>query len=401
MDRIFHIEKLVHGGYGLSRTDDGVVFVPHVLPGETVRGAVDARIGGVPLASVMEIVEPSPLRRTPACPLFGDCGGCDWLHIAYEEQIRIKLEILKECLKRIGKIKEIPEVSVISSPEFGYRIRCRFAVDRAKNAIGFFRKNTNTVVPVPHCPLLSDSLNLLLSTLSVNKDTVQALPLNVKAIAGTRQPTKIQGISLDGVASSPFIKGLTEPSTSIRTEPFVFGVRGDSFFQSNGYLLGKLGICANNWVGGKTCLDCFGGTGFFSVFCASKFTKGTLVERRETDVACAQENFRTNGVTHFSAITADVQDLLSRADVKRDGIDCCILDPPRTGLDGRIRTALATLSPGSILYVSCDPATLARDAGYLIHTGGYSLVRAALFDLYPQTHHVEAVFLFTKENGPA
>jgi 23S rRNA (uracil1939-C5)-methyltransferase len=397
MDQLFRIEKLVHGGYGLSRTDSGVAFVPGVLPGETVRGEADTRIGGVPLASVKEIIEPSPLRRTPACPLFGECGGCDWLHIEYGEQVRIKLDILKECLKRTGKINEIPDVNVISSPEFGYRIRCRFAVDRAKNAIGFFRKNTNTVVPIPHCPLLSDSLNLFVSNLTSQKGELQALPANVKVIAGTRHLTNIQGVSLDVIASDPVIMGLTEPSACIRSEPYEFGVRGDSFFQSNGYLLGKLGICARDWIGGKTCLDCFGGTGFFSVFCSSKFTEGTLVERRETDVSCAQENFRTNGVTHFSAIAADVQDFLSHTDVKKGGVDCCILDPPRTGLDSRTRTALAALSPGSILYVSCDPATLARDAGYFIHTGGYSLVRAALFDLYPQTHHIETVFLFAKE----
>lgn len=395
MKQVFHIEKLVHGGYGLSRTDRGVVFVSGVAPGETVRGTIRRKIGGVPMADCEEVIEASLSRRHAACPYFGECGGCDWLHIAYHEQVKIKQEIFRDCLGRIGRIADMPDISVIPSPEFGYRMRCRFTIDRSRGTAGFLKKKTNDVVSISYCPLLCDSLNGLLSQLASHGDRLPDRTHQIKAIAGTGYPSHRQDAGRDCVASFPVIKDLTSPSTLIRSESYEFCANGDSFFQANRFLSGKLGLSARDWLCGTRCVDCYGGTGFFSVFSAPKFTRGILVDRKESDVACAKDNFRRNGVSHFSAVAATVLKFLTHPGMKKNTFDCCIVDPPRPGLDSGIRQALAAFRPRSLFYVSCNPATQARDAGYLVRQCGYKITKAALFDLYPQTHHMETVLLFT------
>jgi 23S rRNA (uracil1939-C5)-methyltransferase len=396
METKLKVEKMVHGGFGLCRTDNGVVFVSDGLPGETVRAVVERPVGGQAHASALEILEPSPFRRKPACPLAGICGGCDWLHIEYKAQMTMKLEIFRECLKRIGKIDDAPEITVCESPEFEYRRRVQFKVDQARNAAGFFRRKSSEVVAIAQCPILCGELNNLLAQLP---SCMAALPKGVaqlKAICGTGAQNAANGSVLSAVASSPVLPGCTVPTTEIEAEGRRFVVDGESFFQSNRFLCGTMGQWAADLLEGETLWDLFGGAGFFSVFLGKRFTKGVLVDNEQCHIAAARKNLRANGIPGITAEAATAAQFLCASEKAKDRPDCIVVDPPREGLQKNVRELLAAVAPSTLLYVSCDPATQARDAGFLIKKCGYRIDKAALFDCYPQTHHLETMLLLRR-----
>jgi 23S rRNA (uracil1939-C5)-methyltransferase len=378
------IEKLVHGGYGLARTDNGVVFVSGVLPGETVEAKPQGTLNGASHASVEAILEPSLSRREPPCPFATVCGGCDWLHIRSDAQLTIKESIFRECLTRTGRITGIPPVELYASPETGYRIRVRFKID-SSGAIGFVRRRSNAVVPVTECLLLHRPLNELLD--SLNQSNTRIKETELMAIAGE-----------SGTASNPVIPGHTVLSTEIRAGNCRFKVTGRSFFQGNRFLLERLGTWAATNTHGSKCLDVYGGSGFFSVMMASKFEQVLLVESEAGQVDEARDNFLLNGCTNCKAEAKTAERLFrEHADGRDLPPDFLIVDPPRPGLARTVREGIARLHPSTILYVSCNPSTQARDLDFLVNKTGYTLQRAALFDLYPNTHHLETAVILQRD----
>jgi 23S rRNA (uracil1939-C5)-methyltransferase len=385
------IEKLVFGGYGLGRDDSGVVLISGVAEGETVEFEEDGLKGGARTGRAVKIVDPSPLRREPPCPCFGECGGCDWLYLSYDEQVRCKKDIFIDCIKRIGKFDCPRDVEVFTANEFGYRIRAQVKVDLRNNAAGFFRKKSNEVVRVEGCPLLDGRLNGVLAGLNggmINK--IAPAGRSDKYRDGVSSVNVLAG---DRVASSPVIDGLTGASAEISVSGIKFLAGGGSFFQSNGFLLETLGRWASGLLGGGYCLDLYGGIGFFSLMLADDFEEIVLVENVAGQVRAAERNFGINGRRHIKAVLADVErDGLDKiAGARR--IDCVVVDPPRPGLVKAVRKWLLDAAPRHILYVSCNPSTFARDAGTLLG-GGYELTKLALFDLYPNTHHIEVAGIF-------
>jgi 23S rRNA (uracil1939-C5)-methyltransferase len=377
------IEKLVFGGVGLARTDKGIVFVSDVAPGETVEIEMTGKKGGAVYARPVKIVKPSPARHEPACPLYGRCGGCDWLHIIYKEQAAIKKEIFLDCMRRIGRIENLPSIEVAAAEEFGYRQRAQLKIDNKGNA-GFFARQTNDVVPIRRCPLLVDALNGLLNEIA---DRTIALPCSVKNL------TVIAGDD-NAIASWPVIAGRTSRSVAITAGNRTFEVQAGGFFQSNRSLLERLGSWAKMHVGGERCIDLYGGSGFFSLMLAEQFKKGLLIESVNEEVMTAHANFGRNRIKHLKAMRGDAENLLWLAGTKP--LDCLIVDPPRSGLTPKVRTAVAALKPKTILYVSCNPSTQARDTGFLVNSAGYTIAHAALFDLYPNTHHIETLLVLKK-----
>ena len=253
MEPIVTIEKLVHGGLGLARTDRGVVLVSDVAPGEKVRVIPDGARGGQPCARPVEIVEPAACRRAPPCEHFGTCGGCDWLHITYDAQLSIKGGIFVECLERIGKIRLNDACEVFPSPEFGYRQRCQFKIGRLPAKAGFYKRKSRTVVSIARCPLLVLPLNVVLEALPRLVGQLPSDTHQVRAIAGT-----------DGtIASSPVLRNVTVDTTVLRTGNHSFTVSGDSFFQGNRHVSEKLGTWPLDVLDGGYCVDLYGGVGFF------------------------------------------------------------------------------------------------------------------------------------------
>jgi 23S rRNA (uracil1939-C5)-methyltransferase len=385
MEQIVTIEKLVHGGLGLARTEGGVVFVSDALPGETLRIAPDGMLGGQPCARLVAIVEPAATRRSPPCEYFGTCGACDWLHMAYEAQVSIKQGIFIECLQRIGKIDLAIECMVFASPEFEYRQRCQFKIDAGSARAGFYKRKSQEVVSISRCPLLMPELNALLKALprfvgSLPRDTSQ-----IRAIVGS-----------DGqAASSPQLPSLTMFTAIMRLGSHSFMVSGDSFFQGNRYLAEKLGIWPLDILEGDLCVDLYGGVGFFSIVLGKRFSRGILVDDILPQVKIARLNFENNGLNHFSAVAKSAEDFLSKT-AQLPPIDCLIIDPPRAGMSPKVRDAIARILPRTIFSVSCNPATQARDIGFLVTKCGYTIVKAALFDLYPNTHHIETAVVLKK-----
>lgn len=393
------IEKMVHGGFGLSRTEKGIVFVSGGLPGETVRATMDNSVGGQAHASVLEILEPSPFRREPKCPHWKACGGCDWLHVLYKEQVSMKLGIFQECLQRIGKISILPSIDVFESKEFGYRRRAQFKLDRAKNTAGFFKMRSSEIVPVLKCQILNAQLNELLAVLPRHASALLKHVVQVKAIAEetseNAEDSPRKAVPRD-IATSPEILGVTKGSIQISVDSKRFVVDGNSFFQSNQFLAGAMGSWAEDKVGGETFWDLYSGTGFFSVFLGKKFKTGFAVDNEPSHAIAARKNLDMNGVVGIATETRTAAQFLAHAVKSGVRSDCVVIDPPREGLQKNVRDLLVSIAPPSILYVSCDPATQARDAAFLMRAGGYKIDKAAFFDCYPQTHHLETILLFRR-----
>lgn len=370
------IEKLVFGGNGLVRTGSGVVFVPGVLPGEQVEISQPVKMRGTFFSELKKVVTVSEKRREPQCPWFGICGGCDWLYIAYDEQVRIKKEIYKETFRKVVQCTGLPEPEVITSPEFGYRMRARLQINQ-KGKAGFYKRNSNEIVRIESCPLLSDRLNGLFA---------QEFPVN-------RDKRKNELRVIDGdvsVASDPQIKGITTLSTDITVDGKIFKVNGADFFQSNRFVNQSLGTWFKPFIGGDFCVDLYGGSGFFSMMVASQFKQGLLVESVRSQVDNANANFVRNGVSNFKAVCSDSEKLLS---VCSKQPDCLIVDPPRPGLAPEVRSAIAKLKPHTIAYVSCNISTQARDCEYFVKELGYAIRKSAIFDCYPNTSHIESVMV--------
>ena len=353
---------MVHGGLGLSRTDEGVVFVEGVMPGETVETEIGAgaRVRGSIVGTLVGIVEASPMRRKAVCPVFGPngCGGCDWMHMTYDAQLSIKEGIFRETCARVGRIPTLPSLVVTGSPELGYRRRVQFKIDSEKKQAGFFRKKSNDIAPLLHCPLLCKPLNGLLSAIPSHFEKLGPGTREIKAVSGDEDVLLGKGSETHAtVASSPVLQGLTGLDTAIRCDSYAFRVLGSGFFQSNLFLAPKLGMLAAEWCGGETFFDLYGGSGFFSVFAASRFSRGFCVDSGEDHAVMAGRTFADNGITSVTVEEGTVLDFLKRAISEKLKPDCCIVDPPRTGLEPGVGAALRKSVLAS--YCTC-PAILQR-----------------------------------------
>jgi len=393
MKKILTVEKLVHGGKGICRTDEGVIFVDMVAPGDTIEIETDAiqKIQKTMHATAISIHTPSAMRRKAQCPYFGICGGCDWLYLTYESQIAIKKQIISETLTRLGKIKEIPDIETFTSPEFSYRRRVQFKIDSRKKKAGFFKKKSSDIVDINTCPLLCDPINTFLGKIRENLGTIKPHIDEVKAIAGN----DANG-AYSTVASYPCFADASTANTEICCEGLVFPVLGNGFFQGNRFCTPQLGAWAAAHCKGDMFLDLYGGSGFFSVFLAKNFKKGLLVESIPSHTNMAEKTFVKNGITSVQIKNAQAMTVLNHVATEKTSIDWCVVDPPRTGLEKGMCAALHAANCRTILYVSCDVATQARDAGILINQMGYRLEKTAFFDMYPQTHHMETVMILSR-----
>jgi 23S rRNA (uracil1939-C5)-methyltransferase len=380
------VEKLIHGGFGLARTANGTVFVSDVCEGETVEAEITSMKARTLFGRPVKILSPSPHRRTPPCPLAGTCGGCNWQHIAYDVQVEYKKRIFRECMARIGKIGAVPGPEVLCAGEWRYRHRVQLKLDHADMHLGLFERKTNRVIRIDHCPLLAGPLDRILAGQDRIVPLIRSGSSQIKAISGT-----------DGtVASVPGIAGWTERQAVIETGGMRFRVDGDAFFQSNVFLLEPLGTWILKYAAGEVFLDLYGGTGFFSAFLSGKFNRGILVESDFRCVENARDSFRLNGISNTSVVNATVERFLSSGIPVRFNHCCVIVDPPRPGLTPAVRELLMKARPETLIYISCNPSTQARDIGFFHHECGYAIFKTALFDLYPQTHHVESIVVLNR-----
>jgi 23S rRNA (uracil1939-C5)-methyltransferase len=362
------IEKLIPGGEGLARVDGMVVFIPGALPGEKVKASIVERKKGWVRTGVPEILEASPDRQVPFCPLFGSCGGCSWQHLSYSVQLESKAAFSREALIRQGGFSEekIPDFQVTPSRPEGYRSRMRPVVLNDGTA-GFHAAGSKRIVPVSHCPVATEGVNRFFS------DIPDALESGVQPIVfGEEGRFWTAGIDEEARAE---VGGKT------------FKFPPELFFQSNLLPLPELidfALGDSNRYGKFSAMDFYGGVGLFGAFLADRFEKVIGVDRDKKMGKWWKLNVGDKGVFHPVTLEKWVR---LRISPKPDFI---IVDPPRTGLSASVRQVLGRLKVREIAYVSCNPVTQARDMKELC-AAGYELERYGIFDLYPQTPHVETV----------
>jgi 23S rRNA (uracil1939-C5)-methyltransferase len=401
------VDKPAAGGRMIGRVDGQVVLVGGAIPGERVQARID-RVGkGVAFAETVGLDEPSADRRTA----FADpsCGGCTYSHIAYPRQLEIKGQVIADAFARIGRLTLPSVVTVKASPEHGYRMRARLHVRGGR--FGFFREGTHDLCDARAThqllPETCDVLERLASGIqSFGTDTVHGLELSENMTADQRvvhldtsRPPDARLIEI--VRSTP---GLTPPpfvtdTLTIGETTFTLRRHALSFFQGNRFLLRDFVTHVVECLpAGGAVADLYAGAGVFAVSAA--LTRGSRVVAVEGD-RLAAEDLRTNAEAAGGRLTTAHQPVENFAawlpsvanQTGRPAIDTVVVDPPRTGLSREALDGVLTLRAGRIVYVSCDVATLARDARRLVDAG-YTIARADAFDLFPNTPHVETVVVF-------
>jgi len=426
------IEKLIYGGDGLARMpadEQGpgkVVFVPFVLKGERIEASFVEQRPGFARARADQVIESSPIRIAPRCPYFMRCGGCHYQHASYAHQLEIKTEILKENLRRIAKIKLDVELKVHSSPPWNHRNRTRLRIQTAPEfAIGYYRFGSHELLPVEECPISSPLINRAIAVMwqmgraghvvegiaeiefFANSDDTQLLvevlcsPKTLAAAVDSwaekmrsELPQLLGVVAFHQARSGSSVWTRAEPerisavgvqNLTYQTARASYRVSAGSFFQVNRHLTDELVTIVTEGCSGGMALDLYAGVGLFSTVLNREFDRVIAVESSQTSFADLQYNSPAN----LKAVCATVEQYLPEKAAKLRP-DLVVVDPPRNGLGGRVLNGLVGLKAPRITYVSCDPATLARDLKHLI-AAGYKLEQAHLVDLFPQTYHLESV----------
>ena len=405
------IEKPAAGGHMVARLDGQVVLVAGAIPGERAQARIERLSKGVAFARTIAVVEPSPDRREPFVdPL---CGGSLYSYIAYPRQLALKSEIIADAFRRIGRLQLPGAVAVAPSPEEGYRMRARLHV-RA-HTLGFFREGTHEICGARATrqllPASCDVLDRLSAAMrSVGDEAIREVELSENVDASQRvihletaQPIDARLtaklVSIDGLTPGPYVTDtfrIGDASLTLRRHVL-------AFFQGNRYLLETLvtHVTERVPIGGSLC-DFYAGVGLFAVSAAAARAATVLAVEGDPNAA---DDLHANGASANAKMTTvrgpvegfteSAFRMLGRRRGSRPLVETVIVDPPRTGMSREALDAVLLTQAPRFVYVSCDVATLARDARRLVDAG-YTIDRVDAFDLFPNTPHVETVVVFTR-----
>jgi tRNA/tmRNA/rRNA uracil-C5-methylase (TrmA/RlmC/RlmD family) len=358
------IHDISFGGEGVGRVDDFVIFVPFVIVGETVEVEITEVKKNFARAKLLNIVTPSPERVEPECRYFTQCGGCQYQHIAYATQLRLKHKQISDLFERVGKIPADKIAPVIASPQpYGYRnrimIRSQWNGPAKKLVIGFIRADNNFVEDIEECKIAEPAISEQIKQVRAN-------------------PPPKGGIKI-----------------VLRIPPEKWDVPQDSFFQNNFFLLPKLVETVRGFLrdgGAKHLVDLYCGVGFFGIELADLVESFVGVEYDRLAIKAAQRNLANRKITNGEFISSTVEEVLPEL-LKKFSSEktTVILDPPRKGCLPETLNLLRETRPVQVIYVSCHPATMARDLNILCADGVFELARVQPLDMFPQTQHVECV----------
>jgi len=427
------IEKLVYGGEGLAHEGGEAVFVPFVLPGEEVELTPQTRKKKFVRARVTRVLEASPDRVAARCPHFGVCGGCDYQHVSYEAQLRYKEQILRETLRRLGRIDWQNPISVHASPPWEYRNRAQWKIrphssegagsgarssGNERSDIGYFRAGSSTLCAVHVCTILSPKLlatfeqfRMMLSEGKLPETLReveafadaedQGILLNISCTSlprGAEALAKMLSERIGGVKSI-LLQDARGERMSLHGPGFLqykvsrssFRVGHLSFFQVNRFLVNEMANVAAAAAGsGELAFDLYAGVGLFATTMAGNFARVEAVEANPAAARDLETNAGLSGKT-IKARSDSAEAFLAEWKQKRGATpDVVIVDPPRAGIEPTALDKLAAIAPARILYVSCDPSTLARDLANLC-ARAYTPQEIHLFDMFPQTYHIETI----------
>lgn len=372
---ILRMEKMAQGGDALSHLEDGrVCFVSHALTGELVKVRLVQNKKDYAKGVAIEILEANKERVKPRCPLYGKCGGCSFQHASLEFQKESARVAVEELFRRFSHVELPLNWQIAFGEPFAYRNRVR--VSRVQNSPskvcwGFREEKSHKIIPIPACPVLSRGLEKCLQSEMLPKVRELSLFDNGEDRISFYYP---------GMPAADFEKFA---QNRVRIEGKELSMDSSVFFQSNLGLLPELVKVVKKAAGeGDRLIDLFSGVGFFAAFLEESFEKVITVEREPGALRHARKNLHSKAEN----ITLPAEDWLLENDAS--GADVLIVDPPRTGLPPQALEAICKARPKKILYVSCDPATLARDLAR-IALSGYHIVQAKGFGFYPQTSHFE------------
>jgi len=380
------VEKIVPNGFGLAFAENLTVFVALAVAGERLRVKIYQLKGKTAFAEIVEIIEPSNHRVAPECVYFGRCGGCNFQQIDYETSLETKVGIIRDCLSRIGKIDWTAEIPIIPSPKsYNYRARAAWHIDTRRRKIGYFQRNSHQVIDVETCPILTPELQTTLDDLrrEIEWESFWSEIVEIEA-ANSGQDVSIY--------SNEIVAPSDEISFPAKGNRYFYNA--NSFFQGNPFLIESLIETAVKDAKGKTALDLYCGVGLFTLPLAENFTKVIGVEGNERAVDFARKNIEQARIEHAQIFRENVGDWLAENAKDLQEIDFVLLDPPRSGTEKETIENLLKIKPKEISYVSCEPATLARDLRILSES--YSIESITALDLFPQTHHVETIVRLCK-----
>ena len=423
------IEKLVYGGDGLARLpadEHGrgkAAFLPFVLSGEEVEATITEEKPGFVRAAADKIAQHSPHRVEPQCPYFQRCGGCHYQHAAYEHQLEIKSSILKENLRRIARLELPGGLALHPSPPWNYRNRTRLKVhNNPQFALGYYKLNSHDLLPVEQCPISSPLINQAIAAVrqlgasGIFPGGTQEIELFAGAddasllcevhCGPATATSEAEVLARELEATIPSATGTVvfkaaggEPqaiatagssSLTYTTPSARYRVSAGAFFQVNRHLVSELASIVTQGQTGQLALDLYSGGGFFSVELARTFAQVIAVESSQI----SHSDLAYNSPANVKPVRAQVETYLENMG-NRLRPDLVVVDPPRNGMTEKVARRLAALAAPRLIYVSCDPATLARDLKGLT-TGGYRVEQAHLVDLFPQTYHLESVVYLSR-----
>ncbi len=394
------ITALSHAGEGIGRHAGQAVFVPLALPGEQVRAEITSQKKNLARARVLAIQQASPDRVSPPCPYFAACGGCQLQHLAYAGQVRFKENVVREQLRRVAGLADPPVRPALAAPApWGYRNHMQFALT-PQGALGLQARASRQVIPVAQCAIAHPAINAILPHIQLEPEAgVTGVAVRVgdedQVLVAFEAEAPDFEFELDLPVAATWLKpdGATfalagDDSLPLTVRGRTFWVSAGAFFQVNTPMLETLldtVLAALALRGGETVLELYGGVGLFTAFVAEQAARVVGVEASAPAVSDAAHNLEAFDNIELYEAPAEV--VLPTLAVRPQVV---LLDPPRAGCAPEVIAALGKMQAARLVYVSCNPATLARDVRAL-RDYGYALVSVQPLDMFPQTHHVECV----------
>ena len=379
-DRVaIKIESIAFGGHGVGRIDNFVVFVPFAAPDDELEIEIVELKKKFARGRIVKISKLSPVRDVPLCVCYENCGGCCYQHLKYEQQLKIKKKQVQDAFLKIGKIVSPPVSEPIASP-YAYHYRGKAQLHAANEAsglkLGFLDVSGGTIMNIQRCEIMEETIN--------------------DQIRNMRKNTKLQRAESSLIIWSEPEDGTSQNSDQIRrvVNGKEFFVQRNGFFQANVYLTDRLVDEVCRLVMPEkihTLVDAYCGSGLFSIFLSPYAQNVVGIETGQQAVKFAEMNAERNGVRNTKFICGAVESILPQEfAVGVDKIDLLVLDPPRSGCDGAVLKAISTLRVQKVIYISCNPATQARDIKFFRECG-YDLLSLLPLDMFPQTEHIEVI----------